>query len=413
MRVTRWVALLAVVSLSATACGDDGDVDAEAPDATDPVTNTTGASGDSGDEGADCTIDRPMKFVGLAEVRGESAAAIDDFDQGWQLAVDEINAAGGVCGQDIEYERIATSPTDVNQAKNAFLQALDSEPDFVSGPISSGPVLAIAPDVAAAGIPVLYMSTSIQALTGNEAGSEWGFTQRPRNDGIAQGVAQFAVEEQGFDNIGLLCVDQTYGSTGCDAAAEKIEQLGAQVVGRETNAATAQDLTSQVLALRSAGAEAVLSFNFPSPTALFAKQMADNGFDVPLFGFTSASFAVGSGLTGDAVSNLWGTDDCAPSVDPEAEAFRDAYEAKHGPLPGTGYTVAEAYDAVMIAVQAVEAAGSLDPQAVADAMRNETFDGVCAVYDADETQAMHHSSVIISFESDGTAKVEHTLEIAS
>jgi branched-chain amino acid transport system substrate-binding protein len=398
---------LALVFLAA-ACGDDS--------STSTATSTTAASG--GATGATnaagtCHIDRPLRFVGLAEKRGESSAAIDDFDEGWQLAVDEINAAGGVCGQKIEYTRIATSPTDANQAKNAFLSALDKKADFVSGPISSTTVLGISSDVKTAGVPVLYMATAPQAFVGAEAGSEWGFVQRPRNSGIADIVAEYAVKDLGKTKIGLLCVDQPYGTQGCDAAQKKIESLGAQVVDRETNSATATDMTSQVLAIKSKGADAVLSLNFPNPMVLFYNQAADNGFNVPIFGFTSAGIGVASGgVKPNALQNVWGTDDCAPAGDPSAKQFADAYQAKYGKkLPGSGYTVAESYDAVKIAAQAVTTSGSLDPKKIADTMRSETFDGVCENYKADAGQGMHHSSVITQFDTNGLPQVRKTVAI--
>jgi branched-chain amino acid transport system substrate-binding protein len=411
MRIKKWSVIAVALMAVAVGCGDDNTASTSATTTPGGASATTASTGGSGQSA--CSIDRAFRFVGLAEKRGESAAAIDDFDQGWQLAADQINAAGGVCGQKVEYTRIPTS-NDATQSVNAFLQAMDKKADFVSGPISSGPVLAMAPEVAKSGVPVLYMSTAIQALVGNEAGTEWGFSQRPRNDKISSAVADYVVNELGAKKVGLLCINSTYGSSGCDAATAEIEKNGGKVVAREVNEPSSLDLTSQIVALRSAGSEAVLTFNFPNPAALLAKQAIENDLDVPIFGFTSASIAVGSGLSGDALKNLWGTDDCAPSADPAAADFRKAYEAKYGhKLPGTGYTVAEAYDAMMIAKQAVEHAGSLEPKAIADAMRKTTFDGVCTTYKADAGQGMNHSSVIISFGPDGAAKVEKVLDLAS
>src|SRR5690606_30798533 len=139
--------------------------------------STTEAGG-----GSDCSLDAPAKLIALVEKPPEGPNAIPDFDEGLQLALDDIG--GEVCGQELEFERIAASPTDGNAAKNAYLQALDEDPTGVMGLPSSTAVLAVAPEVAKAGLPMIYWSVAPQAFVGGEAGSEWGFLIRPRNTGI-------------------------------------------------------------------------------------------------------------------------------------------------------------------------------------------------------------------------------------
>jgi len=131
LRKARWiVASLLALALVAAACGDDSNSSA---------TTTTAASGATAAGGAtaSCKTDRSMKLVGLAEKPPESANAIPDYANGWELAVTQINDKGGVCGQKIDFERIAMSPTDVASAKVAYLSALDKKADMTFGMNSS------------------------------------------------------------------------------------------------------------------------------------------------------------------------------------------------------------------------------------------------------------------------------------
>ena len=254
-----------------------------------------------------------------------------------------------------------------------------------------------------------------QCLTGQSAGSEWGFTIRPNNTGIAALQADYIINELKKKKIGLSCVEQPFGQQGCDDAAAKIKELGGEVVARETNATTASDLTAQVLSYKSKGAEAILGFNFPNPMVVLANQLADNGVNIPLFGGSSAGIGVASGsIKPTALANLWGTDDCAPAAlaDPVSKTFADAYTAKYGKaLPGTGYTAAEAYDGVKMAAAAIVQAKSTDPKLVAAALRTISYKGVCATYQANAGQGMHTGTVVEQFDSKGIPVIKKSFVV--
>ena len=318
--------------------------------------------------------------------------------------------------QKIDWTRLPASPVDTNQAKNQFLAAEDQKATIMLGPISSTPILALAPEVQKAAIPILYMSVCPQCFTGQQAGSEWSFIIRPNNQGIADLQVQYVVGDLGKKKIGLSCVDQPFGTQGCDAAAAKIKAAGAEVVDRETNATTAQDLTAQVLAFKSKGVDAIIAFNFPNPIVVLSNQLADNGVNVPLFGGSSAGIAVASGsVKSAALTNLWGTDDCAPAAlaDQASKDFAAAYTKKYNKaLPGTGYAVAEAYDGVKLAAAAIAKAGSLNDKAIADALRSIDYKGACAEYKADAGQGMNHNTVVEVFDPKGLPQIKKTVAVS-
>jgi branched-chain amino acid transport system substrate-binding protein len=399
------------LALLAAACGDDDD-DATSSTTAAP-TETTAAGGSSTTAGGetDCALDDPVKIVALVEKPPEGPNAIPDFEEGLQMAVEEIG--GEVCGQEFEYERIPASPTDGNAALNAYLQALDKEPTAVVGLPSSTAVLAIAPEVKKAGLPMIYWSVAPQAFVGGEAGSEWGFLARPRNTGIATLQVDYAMNDLGGKNIGLLCANIAFGTQGCDAAQAQIEKNGGKVVARETNETTDTDLTAKVIALKNASPDAVIAFTFPNNLVNLYNTAADNALNVPIFGGSSAGLIV-KAVNANARANVWGTDDCVPISDPDTADWKAAYEKKFNKkMTGSGYAVAEAYDSVLFTVAAIEAANSTDPKAIADAMRELTYEGICTEYKADPGQGLNHETHVVQFTADGVAESKKKIEVTA
>jgi branched-chain amino acid transport system substrate-binding protein len=283
---------------------------------------------------------------------------------------------------------------------------LDEKPDAIVGINASSAMIAVAPDVAKAGTPTIYFGTSPRVLVNavDGVGSEWGFLIRPITTGIARIQVDYIVQDLGKKRIGLLCLNAAFGQAGCDAAAAHAPEVGAEVVGREVHEATDTDLTSKVLALKSANPDVIIAYTFPNYYVVFINQLTDNGVDVPVFG-TGANLSVASGgIHSAALPNVWGVEDCVPAGDPEVAGWVGRYKAKFNKAVPS-FAVAEAYDSLMMVVQAVETAGSADPKAIADALRAQTHDGICDTYVADAGQALHHSSTFERFGSDGVPQI--------
>jgi branched-chain amino acid transport system substrate-binding protein len=403
-----WFAVpLLVLALVAAAGGDDDSDDNGSTATTAAPGGTTGETG--GDGGGDCSLDGPVKIVGLAEKPPEGPNAIPDTAEGWEMALEEIGDT--VCGQPLEFERFPASPTDGAAATNAYLQALDEEPAVIIGLPSSTAVLAAAPEVAKNGVPTIFMALAPQAFADAEAGSEWGFTIRPRNTSISTEVVKYAVEDLGAKRIALLCANNAFGTSGCDAAAAAAEDEGVEIVARESNETTDTDLTAKVTAIKNSNPDVVIAATFPNNLAVFYNQAADADLNVPIFGGSSAGL-IQAALNADSRANAWGTDDCVPASDPDTAEWKAKYEEKFGKkMIGSGYAVAEAYDALMFSVKAIEEAGSTDPDAVAEAMRTLEYDGVCTTYKADAGQGLHHATDIVKFDAEGVGESQKLLTL--
>jgi len=395
------------LALIAAACGDS-------KSSSSSTTTAAGGGGSTTTAAAGCKISTPVKIIGLAEKPPEGPNAIPDTANGWELGVADINAAGGICGQPLSFERLALSPTDTAAAKTSFLTAVDKKPTAIVGIPSSGPVVALAPEVAKAGIPTIYFSAAPSVFVGapNSVGSEWGFIIRPRNAASAQIQVDYLMKDKGFKKIGLLCINNSFGTTSCDVATKQIAANGGTVAGKEVHEAADTNLTAKVLALKNSGAEAIQIFSFPNNQANFYNQAADNGLTVPTMGGASAALALATGIVKPAaLPTIYGIDDCVPAAETTGtpKKFADAYKAKYNQT--AGYSAALAYDSLGIIAAAVKSANSTDPKAVADALRKITYAGACEPgYKADSGQGLHHLSFIESFSSAGP-KIEKKVDV--
>jgi branched-chain amino acid transport system substrate-binding protein len=387
---------LLALAIVAAGCGDDDD------------DSSTGGNGSAGGDG-ELSLDDPVSMILLAETTGESEAAVPFFDDGASMAIDDLNEAGGVGGQEVEYERIST-PVEGAEAESAFLEAAEEEPTAMLGLPSSGQLLAAAQRVGEVQLPVLYEATAVQALVGapDSVANDYGFLVRVPQTEISATLVRYAAEGLGVSDVGLVCVNNPFGEAGCGAAEDAAEELDLNIVARETVEQDTTDFSSTVLELRDEGAEAVLTYVFPNAVAALHNAMAENDFDVPQV-TSSATLIAGTGAVSSGnLENLYGVEDCAPAASDDSEItdWAARFEEEYGYAPN--YAVAETYDSVMMIAEAVETAGSTEPDAVRDALAEVEYEGMCAPYRGEPSQGLNHQLVAVSFDAEAQPALEET-----
>jgi branched-chain amino acid transport system substrate-binding protein len=341
----------------------------------------------------------PIKIVLLAETTGESSQAIPNYADGAELAEQDLDGA-------VELVRIPAPLMPSSETENAFLQAVDENPAGIVGFPASSQVSPLGPTIGESGLPFIALSSPEEAQKGGPSGADNLFLVRPLNTLIAREEARYAARDldEKPETAGLLCVDNPFGTSGCAEAKRVLENQDIEVSVERTNSTTATDLTEQALAMEDV--DVVLDFNFPNPLGVFARQLIDNGIDVPHIDGASSGIAVASGsVQGPAAENLVGVEDCVPAEDDRRRVRRWAnrYEDEFGYEPL--YTSAEAYDAVQMLNAAVEEAGSTDPAAVVEALATMEYRGICTTYQADAGNVLNHASDFVTFDADGDKTV--------
>jgi branched-chain amino acid transport system substrate-binding protein len=344
-----------------------------------------------------------VKIILLAETTGESPAAVPYYNNGAQLAANEL-------GSRVEFSRIA-APLTPAQAETALNQALDEDPDAIIGFPASSQTIAISQRILDAGIPFFSLSSGEQLVKNGPNGGKNLFLIRPVDTLVATAEAEYVVNDLKAKRIGLLCVDNATGVNGCNAAKKVIEpKRGVEIVAERTNSTTATDLTEQATAME--GADAILDFNFPNPIGVFAQQLVDNGIDVPHVDGASAGIAVASGsVTGEAATNLNGVDDCVPTISKNSKVknWVADYEAEYGSTPPPNYSAAQSYDAVKLIAAAAKNAGSVAPAKLIKAIAAINYKGICADYKADNLNVLQHTADLTKFSAEGQVGIKKKL----
>jgi branched-chain amino acid transport system substrate-binding protein len=390
-RRTLGVIVIAGALTVVAACGTSNSAGSDGSNPSSAAGGSTAASG------------QPAKIVGLLEVKGDSANALDDYNNGAQLAVDDLNAAGGVLGEPLEYERIPASVTDPQAARTAFLKAVDLNPSAIIGFPGGASVEALTRDIDAAGIPMIHVSSDGKLAFGAEAGSDWLFSVNPDDTARTANAVTYA-KSLGAQKIGIIATDETFGQVSTENSKKAIEDAGLTLGAVRMVPTTSTDLTPALLDLRDS--DVILSWTFPNILALQMNQMADNQLSNPVISGNSGPLVVANNLaSGPAVQNLYAITPCAPSLGESqvGRTFAQAYQAKYGTTPTASAT--QVYDSILIMAAAMTKAGTTtDHDAIVAALKDQSFDqGACAaVYQADGAHFLGHQMIAEKFAGDGS-----------
>lgn len=348
----------------------------------------------------------------LWEVGGESAMAVDDFQNAANLAIDEINAAGGIDGRTVETTRVAASPIDPQQTAGAIRQAADADPAVMVGLIVSSQAMAAAKQIDQEGKPIVVVAQpDPQLIYGAPGSTEWMWTAQPYLPNVLDALVQYLVKDKGYQKIGLMGTNESFGQTGVSSAKAAMQKLGLTPVAERLYAPDATDLSEQVLAMK--GAETVINWGYPNPLALQLKQFLQNGLNIPTYDGPSAPIVATNKLAPpEALARLSAAMPCDPGDPadrPQLKSMVDAYKARYGAQPT--YSAVSAYDAVKVAAKAIDEAGSTDPKAINDALGKVKVDGACGEYRADAAHVLLHRVGITDFKADGGSKVAKVIQL--
>lgn len=402
------------MGLIATACGGSNGGEESGNTGIgdgDEQTATTGAT-EAGAQ-SDFQLDEPVHVVALIgdpQIAPDDPNAVPDFNDGIRMAVQEINANGGIGGHDVEFTPIPTGAYG-DTVINSLNTGLEEDPTVLVGPVSSTALLTIAGRIGQAGVPTLHATTDPQATRDGEAGNEWIFGMRTLNDKAASVAAQYAVEELGAEQLGQLYVDVAFGQSGAAAQEETAQELGAEIAAERGFAFDVTDLTEEVLAME--GVDAILDWGTPNTLALAVTTLAQQGLgDIPHIGPGSVGFSTFPQAVGDdsLLEGLLGTVDCNPSDDEreQTQQWAQRFEEQFGYRPG--YGSAQMYDSVKIIEHVVNEAESASPTTIRDGLEDLAWsDGVCAREYRNENGILMHETTMVRFE-DGRPMTQQVYE---
>lgn len=315
----------------------------------------------------------PARVGAIVSRTGAAAAYGEQVSRGFDLAVADINAEGGVHGRPLEllYRDDSTSP-EVGLA--ALRDLVDREHvQLVLGAVSSSVTLQLAPYCERRRVLLLSPSASAPQLT---TAGEYVFRTYPSDVFEGASMADFA-RDLGLDRVAILAVDSDYGASLAAVFAERFRSAGGSVVALltfpEGDTAAIGDAVTALAGLSPRGVY-VPAYAGDLATVLNLLRPAKSH---PIVLGTSSVTADLVRLAGPAADNLVFP---LPSFDADADdpgvrAFAAAYKARFSEPPDV--YAAYAYDAVRVLAAAMERAGSFEVDDVRDALLGiDHYEGV-------------------------------------
>lgn len=299
--------------------------------------------------------------------------AIVDFGesylQGMKLALKDYSAAGKHKVEFIIYDDEANPQKAVSLVQR-LLQS-DKVP-LIIGTVSSGNVLAFAPIVQKAGVPLIAGPAIASNITSQFIDEKPSFIFR------CSMVEKFQIEGmldwgvKTFKKIGLVHSTTGYGNFAAKEIADGIKARGANLVAVEAVAPNVSDLTPQMLKMKESGAELVL--NFHESFELVFRPMSKIDYKPTIAG--------NWGLSSLKVRDIVGTKEIEGTVMGQAldlsldapKAFVARMEKEYGKEFRWPVLAALGYDAAQVALKALDTAKSMEAEAVRDAL--EAVDGI-------------------------------------
>ena len=234
----------------------------------------------------------PILIGYLPALTGPSSSTGIGINRGIQLAIQEINAAGGVDGRQFELITRDTQSDPTKAVNGAAELTHGQKVSAVLGPVNSGESLAVVPLLARANTPQIHPCW-VDTLTDPKK-YPMCFRNAPTNQQIGHAANRYVVEVLKHKKVAVVSDTTGYGTASVNAYVPMLKEQGAEVVYQGNIDAANPDLKPELLRMQSAGAEAIMPW---SVNAGFLSRIINTrgqmGWDVPIIGQTT----LGSGQT--------------------------------------------------------------------------------------------------------------------
>src|SRR5215510_229989 len=234
----------------------------------------------------------PIRIGYLPALTGPSSSTGIGINRGAELAVKEINAAGGVDGRPIELI-VRDTQSEPTKAVNGAAELTHGEKvSVVFGPLNSGESLAVVPLLARANMPQVHPCW-VDSLTDPKK-YPMCFRNAPTNQQIGAAANRYVVQVLKRKKVAVISDTTGYGTASVAAYVPMLKAIGAEVVYQGNVEAANPDLTPEILRMRNAGAEAIMPWSVnPGFLSRIINTRGQMQWDVPIVGQTT----LGSGQT--------------------------------------------------------------------------------------------------------------------
>jgi branched-chain amino acid transport system substrate-binding protein len=308
-----------------------------------------------------------IKIGVLVPTTGSEATYGQDMANSVQIAIDEINKAGGVNGNQLSMV-VGDDGCDPQQAVNAATKLSTSGIAGVVGGYCSGATIPTLKIFGDANIPMVITAANSTKLIPANPGNAF-MINSTGNDQVAKALEVF--DAKGIKSLAIVNEGDAYSQDLADLTKKAFTEAGATVTNDETVNKGEQDFSSVVTKIKAANPDAVFWTAYYADGGPFIKQLREGGYQGTIIvgdGSTSTELFT---LAGDAAEGVLALSSPTPDFLPNAKAFADTYKAQFGNAPGP--YAALTYDGTKLLASAIATAGSTDSAKVIDALAKADY----------------------------------------
>ncbi|NIR29677.1 MAG: amino acid ABC transporter substrate-binding protein [Gammaproteobacteria bacterium] len=302
------------------------------------------------------------------ELSGGGATVGTNWRDAVDLAVKDINAAGGILGRPVEVEHYDTQ-SNPGVSKAVITRALDQEPYVVLGPIYSSSTKVNMIVTQRAGVPQIVGSEAAEIT---EQGNPWIFRTSFGQAASMPKLAKYLHDRVGAQSVAIVWVNNDFGKGGRDAAVREFEKRGIDIAADISTEVQQVDFAPEVVKVKQSGADALFVYLHEEESARFLVELRKQGYERPVVGETTLMNQKVIDLAGSAANGVRGhvglsADAPVPAVKEFAARFEQAYGYKpdHNAIKG--------YVATHVVKEITERIGRFDRQAFGDALHGATI----------------------------------------
>lgn len=331
----------------------------------------------------------PLRLAEIDAQSGQLSSLGHWEHDGAQLAVDQINAAGGIDGRKVTLT-VFDDQGDPTTGTNLARKVSGDGYVAVIGPAESSVALAITPIMTSVKMPFM---TSGQAPDLAQTHSAFIFLDTPTSDTFDTTLAHYA-QSRGWKSIAMISNNDAYGKGEHDTFLKQIQALGIKPVADQIVTPGQSDFTAALTSIRQARPQALFIGAEEVESGLIAKQARALGITATIIGGapTSSPVFVTTAGTAAAEGAISSTPYLGNNSDAAAQQFAAAYQAAFG--QAAEVHGAKAYDGTEIVLKALQQTHGAGGQALADAIRSTHYQGLLGTYNFDSSGVGLHQTQI-------------------
>jgi branched-chain amino acid transport system substrate-binding protein len=304
-----------------------------------------------------------IKIANIVELSGAGATSGTNFKDGVEMAIKEINAAGGILGKKIE-STTADTQSNPGIAKGLTQKAVDEDVFAIYGPVFSGSIMVSMAESRKAEIPNF---TGGEAAAITQQGNPYIFRTAFGQAQSFPKIGRYISDVAKIKTLAVLYVNNDFGKGGLDNIKKALANTNTKVVAEISTDSGQVDFSAAVLKAKQSGADALFSYSNEEESARILRELKKQGWSKPVIGETTLTGQKVIELAGDAANGAVGhVGLTVDAPNPEMLKFKAKFYQEYKFI--SDHNGIKGYTGVYMLKAAIEKVGKLDRKAVAQAL---------------------------------------------